>query len=222
MKPNILPDGPGEIVATGGHEACDSPCQGRTGQRLEIHLFRLSPRRRSFGYDAKAATEPVARRLSPQLCAIAVTGTPLCTEPWQKNFKGVLPHADHVGSLTAQHPPDEPRLCPVRRMIFWLQHRTWPSPESRRSYFLDADIPDIWIRSAAVNRSGLIVAIPVAVLICRIDLRSASRNARLAFSQTPVTLPLAISRPLRVANDTPCADPWRFTNQASSMAPRFA
>lgn len=45
--------------------------------------------------------ESLARKLSPQLYAIAVTGTPLGVEPWQINFKRVLPHAEHVGALTA-------------------------------------------------------------------------------------------------------------------------
>lgn len=90
----------GEIVAPDGHEASDSPCRRRTAQGITIHSFGLSSTRRPLGYNTKAAPESLARQLSPQLCAIAVTGTPLGIEPWQINFKRVLPHAEHVGSLT--------------------------------------------------------------------------------------------------------------------------
>jgi hypothetical protein len=46
---------------------------------------------------------------------------------------------------------------------------------SRRRY------PSYWIRSAAVSRSRSIVAAPTAARIWRMDLRTASRKARLAF-----------------------------------------
>ena len=48
---------------------------------------------------------------------------------------------------------------------------------SRRRY------PSYWSFSAQVSRVGLIVVAPIAVLIARIDLRTASRKAALAFSK---------------------------------------
>ena len=93
-----------------------------------------------------------------------------------------LPDPENIGSLAADDLANEfaavPR--PSDDLLDW--HALLRKRQQRSIGFFPPQIAFVLELSAQVSRSGLIVVAPIAVRIARMDLRTASRKAELAFS----------------------------------------
>jgi len=76
-------------------------------QAVSVGLLGASAARRPFCNDPNRAPEAKHLEAPPQVGAVALTGGPLCVEPWKVVFERTLANPEHIGSLASQHPSDK-------------------------------------------------------------------------------------------------------------------
>ena len=138
------------------------------GREIAFHL----------GHRAKA----LPLKVPPQLGSITVTCSPLAIEPLQVYLKRALRDPKDVRALPAQYLADEATAVTAPADNFLNRGTVFGQGQDGGVGLLPAQISSYCSRSPAVRRSGVIVAAPMALRIWRMDLRTASRKARLAFS----------------------------------------
>jgi hypothetical protein len=80
-------------------------------QGHRIGLFGASAACRPFRNDPNRAPEAKYLEATPQVGAVAMTGSPLCVEPWKVVLERTLANPEHIGSLTSQYPADEAAIA---------------------------------------------------------------------------------------------------------------
>ena len=121
----------------------------------------LAPARRPFANDAKRAAETFLLQPSPKCSGVAITSGPALVErPRQIELERALPHAEDIGPLSTQNPPDEAAAIPGTAHDLLDRDPVLGQPENGGVILLSAKITLVSIRSAAVSSLGLIVAAP--------------------------------------------------------------
>lgn len=97
-------------------------------------------------------------------------------------FQRTLARAEDVAALATDDPPHGLAVMACALDDLFDRHAVLPEGENRCICLLAPQIPVVLLFSAAVRSAGLTTVAPMALRIWRIDLRTASRKARLAFS----------------------------------------
>jgi hypothetical protein len=107
---------------------------------------------------------------------------PLLVQPGKVGFERAAPNAEDVRPLTAKHLSGEAATIAGAAHDLLDRRAFFAHRKDDGVGFLAAQIPIILELLGRGEQRGMIVVAPIAARIWRIDLRTASRKARLAFS----------------------------------------
>ena len=171
-----------ERVPPDCHKASDRSGRWDALEVFGIGLFSPTSACCPFADDAQRPSEAARRQTSPEFSAVAAPGSPLLVEPWQMHIQGTLPCPEDVVAFAADYLPNQlPAVTGLARDLL-DRYSAFRQPQDRRVGLFPAQIALVLDALGRRSSLGSILVAPMTLRTWRIDLRTASRKARLAFS----------------------------------------